>query len=420
MNGLRQLLHDTSATEPPDRLDLTEVVRLGGRRRRHRRAATVASVAAATAVVAVVGATVGGPGPDDPAPATDGSVGPSVTLDEARPAVEGTDYRVLASRLEDRPRAERFVGVTDDGLGVVLRASTGRGGRTPVGLVDPSDGATSWLPGGPQPLDETSTIALGEDRLVFRESHWSDERLAVRVLDRAAGTWSTMRWPGLPPAQAYSPTEHDGRLYLTLYTEPGQAEHELWSVSLDDSSDVRDEHATVVGDLDVTGDELTWSDGSTGTAARVHVRDLVSGEEQLIDPHLDPGCGVQALERIGDRLLLGQVCGRSSDRLQVVTTEGDRVLTIDDAGVGGHIGDGGRVAVVSGGEGGPYVLDPVSGELWAVGAATSLWTSREPVPDGSDLTLWSTIQEVGGEPAPGVEPGADDGPATEHLVEWLS
>jgi hypothetical protein len=422
MNDLGQLFRDATVGEPPDHLDLVTVVRVGGNRRRRRRATTVVAASLATAAVVALGTAVVARTPDTAStPATDGTTGPVITLGDAVPAVEGTDYRVLTTRESDATGDERFVGVTDDGLGVVMHAGMARKDVTPIGLVDPADGTTRWLPGGPQRIDDTATIALGEDRLVFQESRWSARQPAVRVFDRRTETWSTISWPDLPRAQLYYPTVHGGRLYLALDIQPSNDGFDLWSVSLDDSADVRDEHRPVLGSLDVTGDELTWTDGSSGEAARVHVRDLSTGEERSVDPHLGEGCGVVSMVRVGDRLLLGQVCGGHDDRLQVVTMDGHPVVTVDDAKVGANIGDGGRVAVVAGGEGGPYVLDPVTGELWQVGSRMALWSSPEPVPDGSDFALWTTTDWFpDGGPGP-VEPGPDDDPTyTDHLVEWLS
>ena len=392
----------------------------GRRRLRRRRSAAFATGGLAVTLAVAAAATLpGGSGPD---PASDGLVGPVITLDDAQPATEGVDYRVLATRERGNGNgaSQRFAGITDDGLAVVVDRSDTSGEPTRIGLLDPDGDHLEWLPGGRQRVYEP--MALTEDRLVFRESHWSERRLAVRVFDRTAGTWTTLRWPALPRAQSYGGAVHDGRLYTKLYTDRGRHAMELWSVSLDDTSDVRDEGLDV-DEFDITGDELTWVGSEAAADRPVHVRDLRTGDEHVVEPPMGDDCGIVQLERVGDSLLLSQGCGPVGDetRLQVVTTAGDPVVTVRGDGAGANVADGGRVAVISGGEGGPFVLDPATGELWKVGARMSWWTRGGPVPDGSPFTTWTTTTWVWeGGPGPDEPDGDDVYTDTEWLVEWLT
>jgi hypothetical protein len=268
-------------------------------------------------------------------------------------------------------------------------------------------------------------VALTQERLLFQASHWSDRELAVRAFDRVAGTWSTLHWPGLPRMRVIgTPIEHDGRLYLRVEPTADVPTYQLWSVSLHDQTDARDE-GLAVSHFDIAADQLVWAEPSNGAVGEVHVRDLETGEERSFDPQMGAGCGLLELKVVQDAVLLGESCGLDNgvddNRLQVLTMDGDAVVTVRDEGVGNRIGDGGRVAVVSGGQGGPFVLDPATGELWRVGESMALWGDGVPVPDGSAFTHWTTTDWVPTGDREPDEPGAGDAhEETEWLVEWIA
>src|SRR5690606_12185628 len=101
VNELRELLHENVATPPAERGDLAAVLAGGRRRVRRRRLTAVAGTAVASA--AVVGlSTVAWPGPPDlGAAGVPRPDAPTLRLTDARVAVEGDDYRVLASHTND-------------------------------------------------------------------------------------------------------------------------------------------------------------------------------------------------------------------------------------------------------------------------------------------------------------------------------
>ena len=99
VNDLKELMRENVAAPPPDHLDIATVV-VAGRRRVRARRTTLASGVAALAVAAVIGRSRrlagrrrrrqdrrGPPQPD----------APTLHLADARQAVAGRDYRVLAS-----------------------------------------------------------------------------------------------------------------------------------------------------------------------------------------------------------------------------------------------------------------------------------------------------------------------------------
>ena len=71
--------------------------------------------------------------------------------------------------------------------------------------------------------------------------------------------------------------------------------YHLWSVSLSDAQDVRDEGLTF-GSLAFTPSSMVWTDSERRAAGRVHVRDLSSGEEHS-RPHAGDRCNLLLLRR---------------------------------------------------------------------------------------------------------------------------
>ncbi len=416
VNDLKRLLRDNAETEPSGDVDVAEVVRVG-RQRRTRRRRSAAGVGAAAAVAAVVGGlalTSSDLGSGNEATADRVQpVGPVLSLEDARPAVEGTDYRVLASHTNDnleQANGQYYSGVTDDGLLVFTDGPHTLKNSTRVALVDPASGETDWLPGGPQQIEHP--IALGADALVFGGVRADHHDFSVRVFDRASRSWSSMEWPTLPGADLFqAPVEHGGRLYLALDPDSDIQRFDLWSVSLTDPADVRNEQ-TVVGEFDITGDELTWTNTHNEPNNGIHVRDLITGDERDFDPQSGDRCNQLGLQRLDDLIVLQQYCGTKGgvrdDRAQIITMDGDPVVTIQDDGVELGRTGGSQVVIDSYHRrlGGAYVYDPDAGDLVRISDQISSYYVGGPVPAGSPYFLWHT-------PVNGSQG------ATQWLGEWL-
>ncbi|WP_182524483.1 hypothetical protein [Nocardioides dongkuii] len=399
VNDLEQLMRENVASPPPDHLDLDAVVRTGRGRVRRRRVAVAGGTAAVVAGVLVTGSLLtdvgGGSGPD----AADRElepVGRVLTLADARAGVPGEDFRVLTSLTNenlDRANGRYLSGVTDDGLVLVTDGPHTVRNHTRVGLLDPAEDEPRWLPGGPQQID--GPISLGTDRLVFRGLRQGAKDVSARVFDRTTETWSTIEWPSLPRAEVQSVEAGGDRLYVSLDTGGEIRKFDLWSVSLTDPGDVRDEQ-TVVGDFDVTGDQLTFTATHNEPNDRVHVRDLATGEERDFDPLSGDRCNQLGLQRVDDLLVLSQYCGTRDgvrdDRVQVVGTDGEQVVTVRGDGVEAGWAGGPAVLVTgfSREDGGTYAFRPETGDLVQLSESWSKFGLGGPVPHGSDLAMWHT------------------------------
>ena len=272
MNDLKELMRANVANPPPDHLDVDALVTAGRRQQRHRRAGVLgptllAAGVAAAAVVSWPGGTDRDGTMDEP-PAPDA---PTLGLADAVPAVEGRDYRVLASYTNenlDADNGQYFDGVTDDGLVLFRDGPRAELRRARMALMDPATGEKDWLPDPPIGDRQMWPVALGADRLVLVAADGGMQaRLVALVFDRGTRQWSTMKWPGLPRVEfPHAVMGPEGRLYVPVPatqgeipeggwpTGPdGEAEdadaegdtYRLWSVSLTESSDVRDEALTV-------------------------------------------------------------------------------------------------------------------------------------------------------------------------------
>lgn len=427
VNELRDLLRDASGHPPQESQDLAGVLRHGRRRVRVRRASVVGGTALAAGAIALASVTWLDPSPADlVAAGVPRPEGPTVRLTDARPAVEGTDYRELTSYTNedlDADNGEYFDGVTDDGL-VLFREGPSMTRRTErYALMDPATGEKRWLPQGPGDGQQSFPLALGPAQLVLmRLVHGDDGRVRPRVdvYDRGGGTWFSVSWPTLP-AQDDFPTVRmgpDGRIYATVMTDPGDvpeggwptgpdgdaedadAEGDvkaLWSMALTDPADVRDEKLRV-GDFAFDGNQLVWTDSTNGAAGRVHVRDLATGKETSFDPELGERCNLLGLDAAGGRIAMSQYCGTyedgvRDDRVQVVTTEGEQVVTVQDDGVeGGDLVAGGDFLTMTAygrATGGTYLYDFDEGRLLRLSDAMSSWAvGRGPTP--GDQFMWTT------------------------------
>ena len=424
VNDLQELMRENVAAPPPDQLDLGAVMRSGRRRVRGRRAA-VAGGAAALALAVTAGLVftgsdgTGGVDAADGPPAPDA---PTITLADAERAVAGRDYRVLAqytNRNLDRDNGQYFDGVTDDGL-ILFRDGPRRGQLYPrLALLEPGSEEKDWLPElrsiGQRDL---RPVELGADRLVFLSS--GDRALRGYVFDRADRSWRIMQWPSISglefPSGVMGP---DGRLYVSVPNTEGKppeggwptgsdgeaddsdAEgdtYRLWSVSLTDEDDVRDEDLTH-GDVVFTESSMVWTDATNGEAGMVHVRDLASDEEHAFDPNSGERCNLLGFGATDERVVMSQYCGDYAgdvrdDRVQVLTTDGDQVVTLQDSGVEGGIastrGDN-PIVMVSAydrDQGGSYVYDLGSDRFLRLSRDVSNFDLRGPAPAGQ--FLWHT------------------------------
>jgi hypothetical protein len=426
VNDLKELMRENVAAPPPDHLDLDALVGAGRRRVRGRRAAVgggtallVAGVVASTAISWPHGTDDAGAADEPPAPDA-----PALRLTGAEQAVEGRDYRVLASYTNenlDRDNGQYFDGVTDDGL-ILFRAGPRMDQLRPrMALVDPTTGEKDWLPDPHIGQTQTWPLELGTDRLVLLAADGGMKaQLVAYVFDRATRQWSRTQWPSLPAVdQPRAVLGPDNRLYALVPATRGQppeggwptapdgeaddadAEgdtYHLWSVSLTDSSDVRDE-ALTLGDLAFTDTSMVWTDSTNGDAGLVHVRDLSTGEEHSFDPHAGERCNLLSFGATDDRVMLGQYCGTYAggvrdDRVQILTTEGDQVVTLQDSGIDGAMaGSGGTndlvtVTAYQEDRGGTYIYDLSTDRFFRVSDGVSKWGMGGPTPDRK--FLWGT------------------------------
>jgi hypothetical protein len=424
VNELKQLMGENVAAPPSDDLDIAALVERGRRRVRRRRAGIVSGVALAAVAVAT-GAAFTLPSGGSHRAAADRPPrpdAPTVSLAGAEQAVEGRDYRVLATHTNDdleQDNGQYLDGVTEDGLILFRDGPRSDLPRARLGLMDPVSGATDWLPPGPGAQSQTWPIELGTDRLVLagagRPSEGGMEtRLQAYVFDRATRRWTTVSWPTLPAVdQPYALPGPDGRLYVRAPAERGaippggwptgahgEAEdadaegdtYHLWSVSPTDGADVRDEHLTV-GSIAFTQGSMVWTDSTNGDAGQVHVRDLATGEEHSFDPHTGERCNLLSFGASGDRVVMSQYCGTyddgvRDDRVQILTTDGDQVVTVQDTGIDGAVaGSGGAGDVVSitayeGSAAGTYVYDLDTDRFLRVSDAVSSYGTGGQVLDG--------------------------------------
>jgi hypothetical protein len=427
VNDLRELLSSNVVSPPPDDLDLGAVLAAGRRRVRRRRVAALGATALSTAAVVAAGSflVLGGRPPDFAAAGVPQPDAPSLRLTDAVDAVEGTDYRLLASYTNEnlnRDNGQYFDGVTDDGL-ILFRDGPRMDQLRPrFALLDPATGGKDWLPDLDVGQAQTWPLQLGEDRLMLLSTSEGGMKveLVVHVYDREDRDWEELSWPDLPrvkdPAGAL--LGPDNRLYVrvpaTQGTVPeggwpmgpdGEAEdadaegdtYRLWSASLTDVSDVRDEGLTL-GSLAFTDASMVWTDSTNGDAGRVHVRDLGTGEERAFDPRSGEKCNLLSFGAAAERIVMGQYCGTydggvRDDRVQVLDTDGDQVVTVQGSGIDSTLasdaGDG-LVTVTSyerGGDG-TYVYDLGSGRFLRIADGVSSWSTSGPTPEGQ--FLWNT------------------------------
>ena len=449
VNDLKALMRENVANPPPDHADPDGLVRAGRRRVRHRRTAVAGTAAAALVAVALVvtlGTATPATTPTDPAqrhsqrlPAADPPQPEAgkLRLADANAAVEGRDYRVLAAHTNDNLNSDNgqyFDGVTDDGL-IVFRDGPRMDQPLPrMALVDPATGDKDWLPDPGTEQDQTWPVELSADRLTLVSTTASDisagglpeMKLAAHIFDRSTRQWTSVTWPKLPTADGSRVTlGPDGRLYVPVAATggkpptgvresdpgadpdpavefdesdaPGDTYH-LWSVSLTNSNDVRDQ-ALTVGDVAFTDTSMVWTDSTNGDSGMIHTRDLATGTERSFDPKSGARCNLVSFGATETRVILSQYCGTYAggvrdDRVQVLTSDGDQVVTIQDSGIEGRIaglrGANSLVTLTSSApkRGGTYVYDLDGGQFLRVSDAVSSFDMGGPTPAGQ--FLWHT------------------------------
>jgi hypothetical protein len=422
VNHLRDLLRESVVDAPRGDIDVASVLTAGRRRVRSRRTALLVGTAALVALVVGGGAALLGLGLGSDFDAANRSgqrqmepVGPVLSLADARRAREGTDYRVLAKHTNedlDRAQGQYFAGVTDDDQVLFLDGPRALPQSTGIALMDPRTGEKKWLPGAPRRVEWP--VELSAERLVFIRTLDDDvDPLQADVFDRVARTWSTIEWRALPiqgriPVLGQVSSGPDDRFYVGLFRPGDNGRSDLWSVSMSDPADVRNEHL-VVGAFNVTGDLLTWTDGGDGNEAptgHVHVRNLASGQEASFDPRPGDRCSQQSLGRTKRYIVLGLNCGtldlQDDNWFQVFTADGDPVVTVRDDGIDEATVSDSAVTLHASAAGelsGNYVYVFSSGRLLRVSDAVSRfglggWPSGDfllwdtPVSDGHGATQW--------------------------------
>jgi hypothetical protein len=425
VNELRVLLRESVSDAPPDLLSPTDLVHAGRSRVRRRRAGQLVAATVAVGLVATGAALVGpGLGGDRTAPTERPDlVGPVLHLADAVPA---TGVDVVARHTEEnlnRANGASFSGVTDDGLVLVADGPHGIENRLDLTLLDPVTGDEQQLPSPPGP-DWGQVLELSEERIVVSTyGMMTADTLGAYVLDRETLEWSEVLWSGLPAREwrgtALGP---DGRVYVGVAMSADEqrqadleaareaagegeevddagitgARYALWSVSPTDPADARDEDL-VVGSFAFDDDTMAWTARTNGTNDRVSVRDLESGEVTSFDPLSGARCNVLGFGLAGEHVVLSQYCGESGgerdDRVQVVTTDGDPVVTVQGSGLDGGAVDDRWVEVRAldndrATTDGTYVYDLETGDLLRLSDSVSSFSiGGGPMPPG--YVMWS-------------------------------
>ncbi len=339
---LRDLLDASVASPPTDHLDLAAVVHQGRRRVRRRRhvvvgsvvAATVVAVAAPLALPRLTGST-GAPAAGTP------PVGKVVHLSAATDARPGRDYALLSTLTNpdlNSGNGTRIVALTVSGRAVVQDGPHGVHNRSRWGYLDPATDTVDWLPSLPDGDAADQLVSADDERVVLFGYQSLERRLELWTYDAGRGTWLRGDVPTAAVSlsiDTFGGLRVDGdRAWFAVETPKGHRgqRFDLWSAPVA-GGQPRDEHL-VVGDFDVDGDELTYLGSTNRPDSVLHVRSLSSGADRSVDIRSGSRCNALGLERDGDRVVLRQYCGTRhgvrDDRVQVVTTDGDPVVTLQD------------------------------------------------------------------------------------------
>lgn len=402
VNELRALLHDSSDHAPYDEFDPSSIVRSGRTRVRRRRATMIgaAGLAAAAVVAFSTLALDQDPKADDARPTgpVTEPVGEVLSLSDATSADLTPIYSTVLD-LDDFDKARLIDGITDDGQAVVRDART----LSKLSLVDVASGEEQALPdvGG----RDIRLLEASDDRLVYASLKTSlttrQSKVGVSIHDRSSDTWSQLSWPDLPAGRLLGiGIGSDDRLYVGLNPDATGIEDSfsgmtgaLWSVSLTDADDVRDEDR-VVGAIAVDGNHVVWGEVSQGVSSQLTVRDLDTGDEASFDPRSGADCVQTGLGIDAERIVMSQDCvveaGSSDSRIQVVSLTGEPVVTVQDASITGYADQGGHAIITSTGpdNAGTYTYDLASGDFVRLGTSAPDFMLPQPGPVADGYLLW--------------------------------
>ena len=140
---------------------------------------------------------------------------------------------------------------------------------------------------------------------------------------------------------------------------------------------------------------MVWTDSTNGDSGRVHVRELETGEEHTFDPRSGEESNLLSFGATDDRIVMGQYCGTydggvRDDRVRVLNTNGDQVVTLQDGGIDGALasdaGDG-LVTVTSAEPSGvgTYVYGLDSERFLRITKDVSSWTTGGQTQKGQFL-----------------------------------
>lgn len=407
---LREMLHDSTRTPPPDSTDLMAVL-AGGRRRVRRRRVTVA-VAASTLTVAAVLAPallsrLGGSGPAPAGPVQ--PVGKVVHLSSAVEAQPGRDYTVLTTQSTgdlDRANGITLGPVTHSGLVLAQDGPHGPHNRVRWGMLNPASGVTDWLP-DPDATDAEAPqtlIGVDDERLVLSADTfydgaglmaiWTYDFISDRGWRRTDVDISTT---GLAFDSFKGLRVDAGRVWFAVENKTADGERpgtaHLWSAALGGATTARDEGVDV-GSFDVSDGTLVYLEHDNRPDSVMHVRDLATGEDHSFDTRSGRHCNQLGLDRIGENVTLWQYCGQKDgvrdDRAQVVTLTGDPVVTLQDDGLMSAGGSDRFVSVTSykNGTAGTYTYDLANDRLLRLSHGFSRY--GESGGGAGDRLLWAT------------------------------
>ena len=301
---LRAALHDAASEAPLEERDLRAVVTAGTRRIRRRR--QLGAVAVAVTAVAVTAITVAVTGSDraDPVP----EPLHLVRLDPDH--VEDQNLDTLASvrttNRGDDIDFDRFDGVTDDGLVVRVRY-THEDLSYDVGLFDPTEGTTSWLPPLP-PMQPEQAVSLTRRRLILFGNGPAALEASLAVFDRRTETWtrSVLELPAgleahVPLRVALAPGH---RVYLGSGLENEAGPIHWWSFPFPAGGEARPEPG-------LEGHAVAWN-GARGVTAtnngRVEVLDPQGS--RVVSDRRPPGCDRSSREEeVGGLAPLAMLAG---------------------------------------------------------------------------------------------------------------
>jgi hypothetical protein len=370
---LRAALREAVALVPLDETPVHEIVDAGARRVRRRRDLGVAGAAVVAAAVVAGAVTLGAGDRRDDVPRPADVV--HVHLDKAQrvtlPVV--TSVRTTWMDPANEIDHDRYEGITDDGL--VLRSRFSVAGGLELGLVDPANGRTLWLP--PPPRYAENVVDLSVERIALFAP--DGRRGRVISFDRRAWAWSDTRIDldpdievHVPPIVRFAP---DGRLYVGATLEETSGPIRWWSYAVPAGGRARPEP-------DLTGVSLAWHDDvrawADGDGRVVLSR---AGGEQIVSTERPDGCATPSdpdldgfpvqVALAEERPVVSYWCGDDPRPTTVVyDVTGDRDVVVPEAAVlaadAGHVLLGPSTA----GPDGVYLLDLATERLTRISAGS--------------------------------------------------